>query len=44
MVHLILKDVNDNAPVMPTKSEYQIVENVNEVCTMAATLNNMMTD
>lgn len=31
MVHLILKDVNDNAPVMPTKFEYKIVENVNEV-------------
>lgn len=34
MVHLILKDVNDNAPVMPTKFEYQIVENVNEVRTI----------
>lgn len=31
MVHLTLRDVNDNAPQMPSKSVYEIDENANEV-------------
>lgn len=31
IVQLILKDVNDNAPEMPEKADYEVEENANEV-------------
>lgn len=31
LVHLILKDVNDNAPEMPEKADYEVEENSNVV-------------
>ena len=31
IIHLILRDVNDNAPQMPLKADYEIDENANEV-------------
>lgn len=30
-IHLTLLDVNDNAPQMPSKTDYEINENANEV-------------
>lgn len=31
VIHLILLDVNDNAPQMPVKAEYEVDENADEV-------------
>lgn len=35
-VRLILKDVNDNAPEMPIKAEYELDENESEVVNLKA--------